>query len=48
MSASGEQGIEAVHKEMKPIQDRVVFEPIGIEEMTKLERKRAQWRVLFS
>jgi hypothetical protein len=37
----GKQGIEAVHKEMKQIHDRVVFEPISIKEMTKLEKKRA-------
>jgi hypothetical protein len=43
----GEQGIEAVHKEMKQIHDRVVFEPISIKEMTMLERKK-QWRVSFS
>jgi hypothetical protein len=35
----GKQGIAAVHKEMKQIHDRVVFEPISIEEMTKLEKK---------
>jgi hypothetical protein len=43
----GEQGIEAVHKEMKQIHDRGVFEPIGIEEMTKLERKRAMESLIF-
>jgi hypothetical protein len=37
----GKEGIAAVHKEMKQIHDRVVFEPISIEEMTKLEMKRA-------
>jgi hypothetical protein len=31
----GKPGIEVVHKEMKQIHDRVVFEPISIEEMTK-------------
>jgi hypothetical protein len=41
MEKFGELGIEAVHKEMKQIHDRVVFELISIEEMTKFERKRA-------
>jgi hypothetical protein len=43
----GEQGIEAVHKEMKQIHDRVVSEPISIEEMTMLERKRAMESLIF-
>jgi hypothetical protein len=32
---------------MKQIHDRVVFEPISIEEMTKLERKRAMESLVF-
>jgi hypothetical protein len=43
----GEQGIEAVHKEMKQIHDRVVFEPISIKKMTILERKRAMESLIF-
>jgi hypothetical protein len=43
----GEQGIKAVHKEMKQIHDRVVFEPTSIEEMTMLERKRAMESLIF-
>jgi hypothetical protein len=43
----GKQGIEAIHKEMEQIHDQVVFEPIGIEEMTKLERKRAMESLIF-
>jgi hypothetical protein len=44
----GQPGIEAVHKEMKQIHDRVVFdEPISIKEMTKLERKRAMESLIF-
>jgi hypothetical protein len=35
----GEQGIKAIHKEMKQIHDRVVFEPISIVEMTILKTK---------
>jgi len=30
----------AAHKEMKHLQDRAVFEPIRLEEMTQLKRKR--------
>jgi hypothetical protein len=43
----GEQGIKAVHKEMKQIHDRVVFEPNSIEKMTKLERKRSMESLIF-
>jgi hypothetical protein len=43
----GKQGIAAVHKEMKQIHDQVVFEPISIEEMTKLEKKRAMESLIF-
>jgi hypothetical protein len=43
----GKQGIEAVHKEMKQIHDRVVFELISIEEMTQIERKRAMESLIF-
>jgi hypothetical protein len=43
----GKQGIAAVHKEMKQIHDRVVFEPISIEEMTKFEKKRAMESPIF-
>jgi hypothetical protein len=43
----GEQGIKAVHKEMKQIHDGVVFEPISTEKMTILERKRAMESLTF-
>jgi hypothetical protein len=43
----GKQGIAAVHKEMKQILDQVVFEPISIEEMMKLEKKRAMESLIF-
>jgi hypothetical protein len=43
----GKKGIAAVHKEMKQIHDRVVFEPISIEETTKLENKRAMESLIF-
>jgi hypothetical protein len=43
----GKQGIKAAHKEMKQIHDRVVFEPISIEEMMMLERKRAMESLIF-
>jgi hypothetical protein len=32
---------------MKQIHDRVIFEPISIEEMTKLEKKRAMESLIF-
>jgi hypothetical protein len=43
----GKPGIKAVHKEMKQIHDQVVFEQISIEEMTKLEGKRAMESLIF-
>jgi hypothetical protein len=43
----GEQGIKAVHKEMKQIHDRVVFKPISIEKITILKRKRAVESLIF-
>jgi hypothetical protein len=38
----GERGRKAAHKEVRQLHDRVIFEPIHIEDMTTLERKRAK------
>jgi hypothetical protein len=43
----GDKGIAAVNKEMKQLNDRVVFEPISVNEMTALERKRAMESLVF-
>jgi hypothetical protein len=43
----GERGVAAAHKEMRQLHDRVVFEPISIEEMTSIERKRAMESLIF-
>jgi hypothetical protein len=43
----GDKGVTAVHKEMKQLNGRVVFEPINIDEMTALERKRAMESLIF-
>ena len=43
----GDKGIAAAHKELKQLNDRVVFEPISIEEMTSLKRKRAMESLIF-
>jgi hypothetical protein len=43
----GKRGVTAAHKEMKQLNDRVVFEPISIEEMTSIERKRAMESLIF-
>ena len=43
----GDRGVAAAHKEMKQLNDRVVFEPISIEAMTSIERKRAMEGILF-
>jgi hypothetical protein len=43
----GKRGKAAAHKEMKQLNDRVVFEPIALEDMTTLERKRAMESLIF-
>jgi hypothetical protein len=43
----GDKGVAAVNKEMKQLNDRVVFEPISVNEMTALERKRAMESLIF-
>jgi hypothetical protein len=44
----GDKGIAAVNKEMNQLNDRVVFEPISVDEMTAaLERKRAMESLIF-
>jgi hypothetical protein len=43
----GDKGVTAVNKEMKQLNDRVVFEPISVNEMTALERKRAMESLVF-
>jgi hypothetical protein len=43
----GELGRQAAHKEMKQLNDRVVFKPIHIKDMTMLERKRAMESLIF-
>jgi hypothetical protein len=43
----GERGIAAANKEMKQLHDRVVFEPISIDEMTTVERKRSMESLIF-
>jgi hypothetical protein len=37
----GKRGEHAAMKEMKQLHERMVFEPINIENLTSLERKRA-------
>jgi hypothetical protein len=43
----GNKGKEAALDEMKQLHDRVVFDPISVEEMTPLERKRAMESLIF-
>ena len=43
----GDRGKAAALKEMKQLHDRVVFEPISIDDMTPLERKRAMESLIF-
>jgi hypothetical protein len=43
----GERGWKAAHKEVRQLHDRIVFEPIHIEDMTPLERKRATESLIF-
>jgi hypothetical protein len=43
----GDKGTAAAKKELGQLHGRVVFEPIGIEEMTMLEKKRAMESLIF-
>jgi hypothetical protein len=43
----GSKGVAAAHKELKQLDDRVAFEPIHINEMTTLERRRAMESLIF-
>ena len=43
----GDRGKATALKEMKQLHDRVVFEPITIDDMTSLERKRAMESLIF-
>jgi hypothetical protein len=43
----GERGRKMAHKEVRQLHDRVVFEPIHIEDMTTLERKRGIESLIF-
>jgi hypothetical protein len=43
----GEKGSAAAKKELGQLHGRTVFEPIGIEEMTALEKKRAMESLIF-
>jgi hypothetical protein len=43
----GSKGVAAAHKELKQLHDQVAFEPIHINEMTMLERKRAMESLIF-
>ena len=42
-----EKGIAAVYKEMRQLYDRIVFEPIMVNKMTKIEEKK-QWKAWLS
>jgi hypothetical protein len=42
-----ERGRKAAHKEVRQLHYRVVFEPIHIEDMTTLERKRSMESLIF-
>ena len=44
----GDRGKAAALKEMKQLHDRVVFEPISIDDMTSLERKCAMESLIYS
>ena len=42
----GIKGKNAAYKEIQQLHDRVVFTPVKVETLTKLENKE-QWRVLY-
>ena len=43
----GQKGRDAAYKEMKQLHDRVVFEPIRIEGLTDIEKRRAMESLIF-
>ena len=43
----GSKGKQAAYKEMKQLHDRVVFTPIKVEKLTKLEKQRAMESLIF-
>jgi hypothetical protein len=43
----GEHGKTAVTSKMKQLHERAVFEPIRVEEMTQVERRRAIESLIF-
>jgi hypothetical protein len=43
----GERGETAATSEMRQLHERAVFEPIRVDEMTQLERKRAMESLIF-
>ena len=43
----GQKGRDAAYKEMKQLHDRVVFEPIRIEDLTDIEKRRAMESLIF-
>ena len=43
----GEKGRQAAIKEMQQLHERTVFEPISIDELTTIERKRALESLIF-
>jgi hypothetical protein len=43
----GSKGVAAAHKELQQLHNQVVFEPIHLNKMTTLERKRAMESLIF-
>jgi hypothetical protein len=43
----GQKGRDAAYKEMEQLHDRVVFEPIRIEDLTEIEKRRAMESLIF-
>jgi hypothetical protein len=43
----GERGETAATSEMRQLHERAVFEPIRVDDMTQLERKRAMESLIF-
>jgi hypothetical protein len=43
----GQKGRDAACKEMKQLNDRDVFEPIRIEDLTEIEKRRAMESLIF-
>ena len=44
---ASQKGRDAAYKEMKQLHNRVAFEPVRVEDLTELEKRRAMESLIF-